>query len=82
MSRQQALHLSDTEHLLRLMNRLVDMGNTLVVIEHHLDIIRNADWIIDMGPEGGSNGGRVLFEGTPAQIIHAEQSLTGKYLHR
>lgn len=76
------LHLSDTEHLLRLMNRLVDMGNTLVVIEHHLDIIRNADWIIDMGPEGGSNGGRVLFEGTPAQIIHAEQSLTGKYLHR
>ncbi|MCL4254360.1 MAG: excinuclease ABC subunit UvrA [Anaerolineae bacterium] len=74
------LHLSDTEHLLKLMNRLVDTGNTLIVIEHNLDIIRNADWLIDMGPEGGSNGGRVLFEGTPAQIIGAEQSLTGKYL--
>lgn len=74
------LHLSDTEHLLKLMNRLVDMGNTLIVIEHNLDIIRNADWLIDMGPEGGSNGGRVLFEGTPAQIIGAAQSLTGKYL--
>lgn len=74
------LHLSDTEHLLKLMNRLVDTGNTLIVIEHNLDIIRNADWLIDMGPEGGSNGGRVLFEGTPAQIIGAEQSLTGRYL--
>lgn len=74
------LHLSDTEHLLKLMNRLVDTGNTLIVIEHNLDIIRNADWLIDMGPEGGSNGGRVLFEGTPAQIIGAEHTLTGRYL--
>ncbi|HRF94183.1 MAG TPA: ATP-binding cassette domain-containing protein, partial [Aggregatilineales bacterium] len=74
------LHMSDIDHLLEIMNRLVDSGNTLIVIEHNLDVIRNADWIIDMGPEGGSKGGKVMFEGTPKQIIHAEGSLTGQYL--
>jgi excinuclease UvrABC ATPase subunit len=74
------LHMSDISHLLEMMNRLVDTGNTLIVIEHNLDVIRNADWIIDMGPEGGSKGGQVMFEGTPQQIIHAEKSLTGIYL--
>lgn len=74
------LHMSDISHLLAIMNRLVDAGNTVIVIEHNLDIIRNADWIIDMGPDGGSKGGQVVFEGTPAQIIHAEQSITGRYL--
>ena len=59
------LHMSDIQHLLDVMNRLVDTGNTVIVIEHNLHVIKNADWIIDMGPEGGSKGGQVMFEGTP-----------------
>lgn len=74
------LHMSDIGHLLEIMNRLVDTGNTVIVIEHNLDVISQADWIIDMGPDGGSKGGQVVFEGTPDQIIHAEQSITGRYL--
>ncbi|TYP79286.1 ATP-binding cassette domain-containing protein [Paenibacillus methanolicus] len=74
------LHMSDIGHLLEIMNRLVDAGNTVIVIEHNLEVISQADWIIDMGPDGGSKGGQVVFEGVPAQIIHAEQSITGKYL--
>ncbi|OXM16347.1 ATP-binding cassette domain-containing protein [Paenibacillus herberti] len=74
------LHMSDIGQLLGIMNRLVDAGNTVIVIEHNLDVISQGDWIIDMGPDGGSKGGQVMFEGTPAGIIHAEQSITGKYL--
>jgi len=74
------LHRSDISHLLAIMNRLVDAGNTVIVIEHNLDVIKNADWIIDMGPEGGNKGGRVMFEGTPTQLISAPQSLTSAYL--
>ncbi|MBD3919233.1 excinuclease ABC subunit UvrA [Paenibacillus sp. PR3] len=74
------LHMSDIGQLLGIMNRLVDAGNTVIVIEHNLDVISQADWIIDMGPDGGSKGGQVVFEGTPTQIDHAEQSITGKYL--
>lgn len=74
------LHLSDLGRLLTIMNRLVDGGNTVMVIEHHLDVIRNADWIIDMGPEGGKKGGRVLFEGTPRDLLKASHSLTSQYL--
>ncbi len=74
------LHLSDIGRLLTIMNRLVDGGNTVIVIEHHLDVIRNADWIIDMGPEGGNKGGRVIFEGTPRELLGAKHSLTSKYL--
>jgi excinuclease UvrABC ATPase subunit len=74
------LHMSDIRHLLEIMNRLVDTGNTVIVIEHNLDIIRNADWIIDMGPEGGHKGGKVIFEGTPQQLVHARHSLTSAYL--
>ena len=59
------LHMSDTSHLLAMLDRLVDAGNTVIVIEHNLDVVRNADWIIDLGPEGGSRGGRIIFEGTP-----------------
>lgn len=76
------LHMSDIGHLLEVMNRLVDSGNTVIVIEHNLDVIRNADWIIDMGPEGGNKGGKVLFEGTPQQLLHATNSLTGVYLSK
>ncbi|USB31654.1 excinuclease ABC subunit UvrA [Paenibacillus sp. YPG26] len=74
------LHMSDISHLLEIMNRLVDAGNTVIVIEHNLDVISQADWIIDMGPDGGSKGGEVVFEGTPSQIVHAEKSITGRYL--
>jgi len=74
------LHKSDISHLLAILNRLVDAGNTVIVIEHNLDVIKNADWIIDMGPEGGSKGGRVMFEGTPRQLLSAEQSITSAYL--
>jgi excinuclease UvrABC ATPase subunit len=76
------LHMSDTEHLLAMLDRLVDAGNTVIIIEHNLDVIRNADWIIDLGPEGGSRGGTILFEGTPRQLLDAPQSLTGEYLRK
>jgi len=74
------LHMSDLSHLLALINRLVDAGNTVIVIEHNLAVIKNADWIIDMGPEGGNKGGRVMFEGTPQQLLDCQQSLTSMYL--
>jgi excinuclease UvrABC ATPase subunit len=74
------LHRSDIGHLLAIIDRLVDGGNTVIVIEHNLDVIRNADWIIDIGPEGGNKGGRVIFEGTPRQLLDASQSLTSRYL--
>lgn len=74
------LHMSDISHLLDVINRLVDTGNTVIAIEHNKDIIKNADWIIDMGPEGGSKGGRIMFEGTAQDLLHAEESLTGAYL--
>ena len=74
------LHTSDIQHLLDIMNRLVDGGNTVIVIEHNLDVIRQADWIIDVGPEGGKRGGRILFEGYPADLKKSTESLTAKYL--
>jgi excinuclease UvrABC ATPase subunit len=76
------LHMSDTSHLLAMLDRLVDSGNTVIVIEHNLDVIRNADWIIDLGPEGGSRGGQVVFAGTPTDLLDAPGSLTGDYLRR
>ncbi len=74
------LHMSDISHLLEIMNRLVDAGNTVIVIEHNISVIKNADWIIDMGPEGGTKGGRVMFEGTPRQLLTVNRSLTSEYL--
>jgi len=74
------LHMSDIGHLMQVINRLVDTGNTVVVIEHNLHVIKNADWIVDMGPEGGSKGGTVMFEGTPKKLLSAKNSLTGNYL--
>jgi excinuclease UvrABC ATPase subunit len=74
------LHMSDIGHLMEVINRLVDTGNTVVVIEHNLHVIKNADWIIDMGPEGGSKGGRVMFEGIPKDLLKAKGSLTSAYL--
>lgn len=74
------LHRSDTGQLLRLMNRLVDQGSTLIVIEHNLDIISQADWIIDLGPGAGQDGGSVLFAGEPKDILQCGESITGQYL--
>jgi excinuclease UvrABC ATPase subunit len=74
------LHMSDIGHLMEVINRLVDTGNTVVVIEHNLHVIKNADWIIDMGPEGGSKGGTIVFEGTPRQLLSAKRSITSAYL--
>lgn len=74
------LHTSDIAHLLAILNRLVDSGNTVVVIEHNIDVIRQADWIIDIGPEAGSGGGEVVFEGTPSDLKKVERSITAKYI--
>lgn len=74
------LHMSDIKKIIQLMNKLVDNGNSLIVVEHNLDVINNSDWIIDIGPEGGINGGELIFEGMPDQIINCEKSYTGKYL--
>ncbi|QBD79078.1 excinuclease ABC subunit UvrA [Ktedonosporobacter rubrisoli] len=76
------LHFADVERLLEVLQRLVDAGNTIVVIEHNLDVIKSADWIIDLGPEGGDNGGRVIAQGTPEEVAENEQSYTGHFLQR
>jgi excinuclease ABC subunit A len=76
------LHFEDIRKLLGVLGRLVDAGNTVVVIEHNLDVIKTADWLIDMGPEGGSRGGRVIAEGTPEQVAADPHSYTGAFLKR
>jgi excinuclease ABC subunit A len=74
------LHFDDTKKLLAVLHTLADRGNTVVVIEHHLDVIKTADWVIDLGPEGGDAGGRVAAAGTPEQVAQARTSYTGQYL--
>ena len=74
------LHFEDVRKLLGVLGRLVEQGNTVVVIEHNLDVVKTADWIIDLGPEGGSGGGRIVAEGTPEQIAEVPESHTGRYL--
>jgi excinuclease ABC subunit A len=76
------LHFDDVRKLLEVLHKLADLGNTVIIIEHNLDVIRNADWIIDMGPEGGEHGGRIIAEGTPAQVSRVEGSHTGEFLRR
>ncbi|MEA3407960.1 MAG: excinuclease ABC subunit UvrA [Chloroflexota bacterium] len=76
------LHAVDVKRLLQVLERLVDAGNTVVVIEHQLDVIKTADWCIDLGPEGGDAGGRVIAEGTPEDLMNQHQSYTGQFLHR
>ena len=76
------LSFDDVAALLRVLQRLVDAGNTVVVIEHHLDVMKNSDWIIDLGPGAGEKGGYIVAEGTPEEIAANENSLTGKYLKR
>jgi len=76
------LHFADVRQLLEVIRRLVDSGNTVVMIEHNLDVIKQADWIIDLGPEGGERGGMVIAEGTPEEIALCRDSYTGQYLRR
>ena len=74
------LHAADVDKLVAVLNRLVDAGNTVVIIEHHPDIIKVADWVIDLGPEGGDEGGYIVAEGTPEQVACVEASYTGQLL--
>lgn len=76
------LHFEDIKMLLSVLHELVDQGNTVIVIEHNLDVIKTADWVIDLGPSGGAGGGRVIATGTPEQVAAVPESLTGKYLQR
>jgi excinuclease ABC subunit A len=76
------LHFDDVRKLLEVLHRLTDLGNTVIIIEHNLDVVRNADWIIDLGPEGGEDGGRIVAEGTPEQIAGVKGSYTGEFLRR
>jgi excinuclease ABC subunit A len=74
------LHFEDTRKLLEVLQELVDGGNTVVVIEHNLDVIKTADWLLDFGPEGGDGGGRIVASGTPEQVAANPESWTGRYL--
>ena len=74
------LHFEDIRKLMLVIQGLVDKGNSVIIIEHNLDVIKSADWIVDMGPEGGSGGGTVVAEGTPEDVIAVEGSYTGQYL--
>ncbi|MGH9790290.1 MAG: excinuclease ABC subunit UvrA [Candidatus Acidiferrales bacterium] len=76
------LHFDDVRKLLDVLNRLVDLGNTVIVIEHHLDVIKQADWVLDLGPEGGEAGGRIVAHGTPEQVARCKKSYTGQVLSR
>jgi len=74
------LHFDDVSKLLEVLHRLTDLGNSIIIIEHNMDVIRNADWIIDLGPEGGEDGGRIVAQGTPEQVARTKKSYTGQAL--
>ncbi|HUE75428.1 MAG TPA: AAA family ATPase, partial [Chloroflexota bacterium] len=76
------LHFADVERLLHVLNRLADTGNTVLVIEHNLDVIKTADWIVDLGPEGGGGGGLIVAQGTPEEVADMPDSHTADYLRR
>ena len=76
------LHAADVHKLIEVLQRLVDGGNTVLVIEHNLDVIKSADWLIDLGPEGGVGGGEIVATGTPEQVARCERSYTGQYLKK
>ncbi len=74
------LHFEDVRKLLDVLQRLVGLGNTVIIIEHNLDVIKSADWVIDLGPEGGESGGRIVAEGTPETVVKSKKSYTGQAL--
>jgi len=74
------MHLADVDNLLRMLDRLVDTGNSVIVIEHHQAVMAHADWIIDLGPGAGHDGGRIVFEGAPSELVAARSTLTGEHL--
>ncbi len=74
------LHFDDVKQLLEVLNRLTDLGNTVIIIEHHLDVVKQADWVIDLGPEGGDEGGRIVAQGTPEDVARVKKSFTGQAL--
>jgi excinuclease ABC subunit A len=76
------LHMDDVKRLLAVLQKLVQAGNTLVVVEHNLDVIKSADWVIDLGPEGGDSGGQIVAEGRPEQVMRNAASMTGRCLAR
>jgi excinuclease ABC subunit A len=76
------LHFSDVQRLLTVLDRLVDAGNTVLVIEHHTDLLAACDWLIDLGPRGGEGGGQIIAEGSPAEVAGCADSLTGQYLRK
>jgi excinuclease ABC subunit A len=76
------LHFDDIKRLLGVLNQLVEKGNTVLVIEHNMDIVKSSDWVIDMGPEGGDGGGRLVAEGTPRDILKSRESRTAEYLKK
>jgi len=76
------LHFADVKRLLSVLNKLVDKGNTVMVIEHNLDIIKSADWLIDLGPEGGDKGGEIVATGTPEDVVKVKRSYTGQFLKK
>jgi len=76
------LHFADIQRLINVLQSLVEKGNTVIIIEHNLDVIKNADWIIDLGPEGGEKGGMIVAEGTPEDVAKCEASHTGRFLRK
>ena len=76
------LHFADVKKLLEVLQRLVDQGNTVIVIEHNLDVIKCADWLIDLGPEGGDDGGTIVAEGEPEKVVDEKRSYTGYFLRK
>ena len=74
------LHFDDIKKLLHVLRELVNKGNTVLIIEHNLDVVRNSDWIVDLGPEGGEKGGEIVAEGTPKDIAKVKKSYTGRFL--
>jgi excinuclease ABC subunit A len=74
------LHFADVRRLLQVLGLLADAGNTIIVIEHHIDVIKTSDWVIDLGPEGGEKGGEVVVAGTPEEVAACERSPTGRFL--
>ena len=74
------LHMEDLNKLLKVLQRLVAAGNTILIVEHNLDVIKSADWVIDLGPDGGKNGGEIIIAGTPEQVAKCDNSYTGEFL--